>query len=104
MRNGYPLEYVRTTVFFTIILANVFLTFVNRSFEQNLLHTLRYKNYLARYIVAASALFLGLLVFVPFLQRPFGLTRLQPIHYGLCLATAALITLWFEVYKTYLKK
>jgi P-type Ca2+ transporter type 2C len=100
MQNGYPLEYVRTAVFFTIIAANVLLTFANRSFEENLLKTLRYKNYLARDIVGASALFLALLTFVPFVRGLFGLTRLDPLHYLLCLGTAVATTLWFEIYKT----
>ena len=104
MQKDFSLDYVRTLVFLTIIIANVFLTFVNRSFEQNLRQTLRYKNYLAGYIVAASALFLALLIFVPILRSLFGLTLLEPIHYPLCLATAALITLWFEAYKTWFKK
>jgi Ca2+-transporting ATPase len=104
MVNDYPLEYVRTVVFFTLIAANVFLTFANRSFDQNLSHTLRYKNYLAWYIVAASALFLVLLVFVPFLRGLFGLAQLNPMHYSVCLIAAVMVTLWFEVYKTYFKK
>lgn len=104
MVNAYPVEYVRTAVFFTLIGSNVFLTFVNRSFEQNIFQTLRYKNYLVGYIIAASALFLGGLVFVPVLRGLFGLTQLSPMHYGVCLAVAAGITLWFEMYKTLFKK
>jgi Ca2+-transporting ATPase len=104
MQHAYPLEYVRTIVFSTLIFANVFLTFTNRSFEENLLQTLRYTNYLAWYIVAVSALFLGSLVFVPGLRELFGLTRLSLVHYLVCLTAAAVITLWFEVYKTYFKK
>lgn len=97
---GFSLEYVRTVVFFTIVLANVFLTFANRSFDQNLLQTLHYKNNLAWYIVAVSALFLALLVFVPGLRELFGLSPLTPMHYLVCLVAAAAVTLWFEVYKT----
>jgi Ca2+-transporting ATPase len=104
MENSYPLEYVRTVVFFTLITANVLLTFTTRSFDQNLLQTLRYKNYLAPYIVAASALFLGLLAFVPFLRTLFGLTRLNVLQYAICGVVATGITLWFELYKTYFKK
>lgn len=104
MGDGYSLEYIRTVVFFTLIAANVFLTFANRSFDENLFYTLRYRNYLAAYIVAASVLFLLLLVFVPFLRELFGLTQLKAMHYPLCLAAAAVVTLWFEVYKTYFKK
>lgn len=103
MASSYSLEYVRTVVFFTLIMANVFLTFTNRSFDENLMQTLRYKNHLARYIVIASVLFLALLVYVPFLRALFGLTQLDPTHYPVCLAAAGVITLWFEVYKTYFR-
>jgi Ca2+-transporting ATPase len=104
VEHGYSLEYVRTVVFFTIISANVFLTFGNRSFHENLLQTLRYRNYLARYVIAISAFFLGSLVFIPYLRVLFGLALLDPLHYLVCLVTAAVTTLWFEVYKAFFKK
>jgi Ca2+-transporting ATPase len=104
MNHSYSLEYVRTMVFFTLIMANVFLTFAVRSFDQNILQTLRYRNYLAGYIVAASLFFLLLLAFAPFLRTSFGLTELKLLHYPVCMVVAGVITLSFELYKTYFKK
>jgi Ca2+-transporting ATPase len=101
MTSGYSLEYVRTVVFLTLIAGNVFLAFTNRSFEHTLRITLRYKNNLVKFMVGISVLFLGLLMFVPFVRGLFGLTSLNPAHYGICLAMSLIVTLWFEIYKTF---
>ena len=101
MQRDYSISYVRTIVFITLIVSNVFLTFVNRSFDENIFKTIQYKNNLTRYILIASAIFLGCIAFIPFVRDLFQLSLLSPIHYGVCLITAMIITLWFEVYKSY---
>ncbi len=101
MENGYSLSYVRTMVFITLIVSNIFLTFVNRSFEENLFKTIRYENKLTRYMIMASIFFLACIAFIPFVRGTFELTLLGTAHYVLCLAVAMVITLWFEVYKTF---
>jgi len=101
---GYSLPYVRTLVFITLILANIFLTLVDRSFTQSLATTLRYKNPLLKYTLAASIAFLAILLTVPLARHAFGLTPLPLPHLLLCLAVAAATTLWFEMAKAIYKK
>jgi Ca2+-transporting ATPase len=99
MQRNYPIEYVRTIVFTTIIISNVFLTFVNRSFQETLFKTLRYKNDLVPYILGISVVFIASICFIPLVQQLFGLMQIHFIHFILCLAVSLIITLWFEGYK-----
>lgn len=103
MTHGYPLPYVRTLVFLTLMTVNLLLTFTGRSLEENLAKTLRYRNNLVPYLIGISILFLASVMAVPRLRGLFGLQLLRVTHYLLCLATAMAVTLWFEIYKT-LKK
>ena len=100
MEKGAALSYVRTMVFVTLIVSNVFLTFVNRSFQENILKTTRYKNSLAKYVLLASIVFLGCIAFIPFVRGLFELTLLNATDYWRSVGVAAVVTLWFEVYKT----
>jgi P-type Ca2+ transporter type 2C len=104
MEKGVGLSYVRTIVFITLIVSNVFLTFVNRSFEETIFKTIRYKNNLTKYVLLASIFFLGCIAFIPIVQGLFGLTLLRTADYGLCLGVGLIITLWFEVYKMLIRK
>ncbi|HVU94183.1 MAG TPA: cation-translocating P-type ATPase [Puia sp.] len=99
MRRGYPLPYVRTLVFLTLVIANVFLTLVDRSFTHTLPVTLRYKNPLLKYTLSASIAFLVLLLTVPSVRTVFGLQPLPFRHILLCLAIAMAATGWFEIGK-----
>ncbi|HTJ12618.1 MAG TPA: cation-translocating P-type ATPase, partial [Dinghuibacter sp.] len=104
MQTNHTLPYVRTLVFITLVTANVFLTFINRSFEHSMLTTFRYKNPLAWWLLAVSALFLVILVFFPPIQRVFGLVRLSGNDYLLCLLTAIGTTWWLDLYKILVKQ
>ncbi len=100
MSNGASLSHTRTLVFITLIISNVFLTFTNRSFTQNFLKTIRYKNRLAPWVMLISVLFLALILLVPSIQSVFGLTTITftELLMGAGIALAAVS--WFEMYKT----
>ncbi|GAA4745823.1 cation-translocating P-type ATPase [Flavisolibacter ginsenosidimutans] len=100
---GASITEVRTVVFITLILCNIFLTYANRSFEQTILKTIRYKNNLALPTMVLSICFLLLLLFAPFAQGFFGMTNLPPLRFFVCLFTALLCVGWFELYKANLK-
>jgi len=104
MKRGASLEQVRTIVFTTLILSNVFLTFVNRSFIKTIYHTIRRKNRLAPVIIVVSAAFLSLIHFIPFVRNLFQLTTITPGQFWLCVGIAIASVMWFEVYKTGLVK
>jgi Ca2+-transporting ATPase len=65
---------VRTQVFITLVVANIVLTLVNRSFRHSILTTLAYRNPLIRGILLATVLLLLALLYVPALRDFFQLT------------------------------
>lgn len=99
MREGYTLAYVRTVVFFTIVIANVFLTLVNRSFEESIFRTIRYRNRLAPIALAASLFFLASLAFIPPVREAFGLLPLRAVDYTLAAGVGVASALWLELLK-----
>lgn len=100
MSNGASLNHTRTLVFTTLLISNIFLTFTNRSFTQNFLKTIRYKNRLAPWVLLISVAFLFLLHFVPPVQSIFGLTSMSFSDVLLCTGIAFVAVSWFEIYKT----
>jgi P-type Ca2+ transporter type 2C len=104
MNHHYQLSYVRTIVFVTLIISNILLTFVTRSFTETLQQTLRYKNSLALPIFIISTCFLAVILLVPFARNLFGLSPLHISDFWVCIAAALTAVLWFEVYKFFRQK
>ncbi|WP_295125039.1 cation-translocating P-type ATPase [uncultured Chitinophaga sp.] len=99
MVQGSPLEKVRAMVFTTLLIANIFLTFNNRSFTESLVVTTRYKNNLAIWVLLSSIVFVTLILLVPAIRGIFGLSPLTLPEFSICTATAFVSVMWFEVYK-----
>lgn len=100
MNEGASVETTRTIVFTTLIISNVFLTFVNRSFTHTLYRTLRYKNNLVPFVLLISAAFLLALQYIPGIRGLFLLVPLTTGQFLLCFAVGLASVMWFEVYKT----
>ncbi len=99
MKNNYPIEEVRTVVFTTLILSNIFLTFANRSFDESLNKTMRYRNSLVPYMLFISVFFLiSILVITPF-KNIFHLSSISFYRFLICLLVSLLSTGWFELFK-----
>jgi len=103
MNKGHELAEVRTVVFTTLIISNVFLTFVNRSFTKTFITTIRYKNSLALPVIISSFLFLCTFLLVPFVRDLFGFSPISLRNFLACLVTGLISVAWFEIYKTGLK-
>lgn len=99
MQHGYSLEYTRTAVFDTLVLDNILLTFVNRSFTENLLKTIRRKNPLMLPVLLLSTGFLVLINWVTPVMGIFGLTRLSGTDMLLCAGVSLLSVIWIELFK-----
>jgi P-type Ca2+ transporter type 2C len=98
---GDAINETRTMVFTTLILCNICLTFTNRSFSENIIKTIHYKNNLAIWIFLISLAFLAALHLVPPVREMFGLTPVHAAKLLLCANIALLSVGWFEVYKTH---
>ncbi|MBD0295729.1 MAG: cation transporting ATPase C-terminal domain-containing protein, partial [Flavisolibacter sp.] len=81
MHQSTGLQKTRTIVFTTFICANIFLTFVNRSFTETIVKTIRYKNPLAPVVVIISICFLTAILTIPYIRSLFGLTALSLLEF-----------------------
>ncbi|MBK9337855.1 MAG: cation-transporting P-type ATPase [Lewinellaceae bacterium] len=89
----------RAFVFATLLLANVFLTLANRSFQFTIVRTIFYPNRAIWVMLAIATGILGAVLFVPWLNDLFKMDPLTWGEIGLCAAVAALSVGWFEVWK-----
>lgn len=103
MKNGYSLLETRTVVFTSLVISNIFLTFTNRSFTQNLIKTYNFKNNLAIPVIIISVLFLAIIYFVKPIRNIFEMTSISNFSFIISLVVAFVSVLWFELYKTIFK-
>jgi P-type Ca2+ transporter type 2C len=96
---GYNEELTRTMVFTDLVVANIFLTLVNRSFWYSLWTTLKYKNKMVLYVIAITAVILCLQLVVPPLRDFFGFEKLTVSQLLLCTAVGFGSVMWFEIVK-----
>ncbi len=96
---GKTEEGVRSMVFATLVSANLFLTLSNRSFDYALHRTLFYKNRMLPFILAASAVMLLAILFLPFLTELFKMGRISAADMGYCVLAGLVSVAWFEIWK-----
>jgi len=80
-------------------MAIVFLTLVNRSFQESIFTTFRYKNNLLVGVIAITILLLAALVYVPVFAAFFKLTPLTFHQVGISALVGFASVIWFEGYK-----
>lgn len=97
--SAYNETLTRTMVFTVLMVANIILTLVNRSFYFSLRTTLRYRNPLVPLITGISILLTLLLIYLRPLARFFEFEALNLSQLGLCILTGLLFVLWFEAVK-----
>ena len=99
MRQGEPVAVGRTLVFATLVLSNIFLTLVNRSFTQSVFRTLRVPNRVLWLMLGLTLLLLLATLLVPTARQLFGFSPVSAVALGWC-ALAALVGVgWVEAYK-----
>ena len=89
----------RTLTFTTLVLANLGLILANRSWSNTILASFRSRNRSQWIIVALALVFLGLVIFVPFLRNLFHFATLHPNDLAISLAGAIISILLFEAIK-----
>ncbi|MGM9509312.1 cation-translocating P-type ATPase [Larkinella sp. GY13] len=99
MQAGESIELVRTLVFSTLVLSNILLTLVNRSFTQSVFQTIRLPNRLLWLMLGLTFALLLITLLVPPAQALFGFVPIPASSFGWC-ALAALVGVgWIELYK-----
>ncbi|MBP6732660.1 MAG: cation-translocating P-type ATPase [Chitinophagales bacterium] len=97
--NGHTENFTRTMLFTTLVVANIFLTLVNRSFYYSVFTSLTYKNNLLIIVLSVTVVLLGCLLYIPFMRNFFKFELLGAAPIGIATATAFVSVMWFEVYK-----
>ncbi|HPG08659.1 MAG TPA: cation-translocating P-type ATPase [Saprospiraceae bacterium] len=98
-QKGYHETLQRTLIFSTLVFSNVFLTLVNRSFQQSIRHTLLRPNLLIPAILIVSLLLWAGTVTVPVMQQIFEFSSIHASDLMIPVALAFLGTLWIEPFK-----
>ena len=101
---GYSEAVTRTMVFTALMCANIFLTFVNRSFYYSVLTTIHYKNRLIPLIIGSTVGITALLLFVTPLNQFFQFEIVQTSLILISVGMGFLSVIWFEVVKWFKRK
>jgi Ca2+-transporting ATPase len=104
MKQGGDITFVRTCIFMTLLLSNVFLTLVNRSFTLSLWESFKNKNKLVPIAILFSIVFMILSLQIPFVRSLFGLISLNKWDWIICTSVALICTCWLEGYKFYIRR
>ena len=99
LKRGQSEEEARALTFTTLIIANLGLIFTNRSWTRIVLDTLRSPNAALWWVTGGALIFLGLVLYVPFLRNLFRFSILHPVDFLICFAAGVVSILWFEVLK-----
>ncbi|HZD43723.1 MAG TPA: cation-translocating P-type ATPase, partial [Methanomicrobiales archaeon] len=99
--NGLGESEARAFTFTTIVIANLGLILVNRSWSRTLSSTLRRPNSSLWWIVLGALFFLGVVLYLPILQNLFAFAPLSGEEVALAVAIGIVSVFWFEVYKAW---
>jgi Ca2+-transporting ATPase len=99
LKRGQGEEDSRALTFTALIIANLGLIFVNRSWSRTVLATLRSPNTALWWVTGGAVVFLGLALYVPFLRDLFRFSVLHPFDIFICVGAGVVSVLWFEVLK-----
>lgn len=97
--NGYSENITRTMTFTVLVTANIFLTLTNRSFYYSIWTTLKYKNNMVPFIIMATVIMLGLLLFVDPLTSFFEFESLNLQQLLISCSIGFCAVIWIEIYK-----
>lgn len=86
----------RALTFTTLIIANLSLILTNRSWSRTIGATLRSPNVALWWVLWGALVFLGVVLYLPFLRHLFRFSVLHPIDLAICLGAGVVSILWFE--------
>ena len=105
LTGGRPEAQVRSLAFATLVLTNLLLILVNRSWRVSAIASFRERrNPAVKYILGAALGILGLVLAVPAARRTFDLGAIPPGDLAIPILAGLLGVSWFEVYKARLRR
>jgi Ca2+-transporting ATPase len=102
VRWGDPAGVTRSTTFTTLVLSNLALMFVNRSWHASAWTIVRERrNPSVPWVLAITSAVTAVLLLVPVCRRAFGFGVMDAGHLALSFCGAAAGVAWFEAYKCF---
>ncbi len=101
LHNGASETQARALTFSTLIVGNLGLILVNRSWQHTILRTLNRRNPALWWVISGAFGFLLLTLTLPFLREAFHFAPVTPYQLALCFAAGLCSVLWFEMYKLF---
>ena len=95
----YSEAITRTMVFTTLIVANIFLTLVNRSFYYSLITTIQYKNKMILFIIGITVFISIILLYLRPVTRFFEFEQMSLLQLGVSILIGSVSVLWYEIVK-----
>jgi len=89
----------RALTFTTLIVANLGLILTNRSWSRTILETMSSPNAALWWIVGGTLVFLGAILYIPFLRELFGFSYLHLLDIAICFMAGIASIIWFEALK-----
>ena len=97
---GRPDEVVRSVTFAALVIGNLSLILVNRSWRLTAWQAVRQRgNRALKWIIGAASVLLVLLLTVPALRNAFNLGAIELLDWLVVLIAGVAGVIWFEVYK-----
>jgi Ca2+-transporting ATPase len=89
----------RTLSFFALIISNLCLILTNRSWSRSIFVSLFVPNQALKWVIVGAILFLGLVIYVPFLQKMFHFASMHSLDIIIAIVAGILSVAWFEIVK-----
>jgi Ca2+-transporting ATPase len=99
VQNHSSEDQTRTVIFLTLIVANIFMTLVNRSFYYSIFTTIRYKNNLVPMIIGITIGITLLLLWIPMFSKFFRFEMITTTQLIVSVGVGMVSVLWIEIYK-----
>lgn len=97
--HGASDEVARTLTFSTLVIGNLGLILVNRSWHHSALRTTSKYNPALWWVIVGALAFLLLALSLPLLREVFHFAPIEPLQFLYCVAAGLGGVLWFELYK-----
>ena len=101
LKSGFEIGQVRAMAFATLIFANIATILTNRSWESSIFKILLTPNKTVKWVVGGAALFILLVLTIPFLQDLFQFSPLTVFETAITFVVGMGTMVWFEIYKCF---
>jgi Ca2+-transporting ATPase len=101
LHGGATAEAARTLTFATVVIGNLGLILVNRSWQHSVFDTLHSRNRALWWVIVGASAFLILALTLPFMQEVFHFTTISVNQFLICVFTGLGSVIWFEVFKKF---